>query len=116
MTNESGRKKELQSQYKEREVVGGVYLLRNTQTRKIFLDATVDLQGAKNRFAFAQSTGSCVYVKLQQDWARLGGDRFAFETLEEVRKKGEQTREGFKEDVELLKDIWLEQLSNEEFY
>jgi len=116
MTKGNDRKKELQSLYKERKAVGGVYLIRNIQNKKIFLDATLNLQGIKNRFEFAQKTGSCVYTKLQKDWSEQGGGQFAFESLEELVKSDSQTQTEFKSDVELLKEIWREKLSDEEFY
>ena len=114
--SDSGRRKELQTQYKEREIVGGVYLIRNTPKNKILLDASVNLQSSKNRFEFAQKTGSCVYLKLQEDWAEQEHSQFAFEVLEELKKSETQTPSEFKTDVELLKEIWLEKLSAEDFY
>ena len=112
----NSKKKELQYQYREREVVGGVYLIRNTLNHKVLLDAAVNLQGSRNRFEFAQKTGSCVYVKLQNDWTSQGGGQFVFEVLEELTKGEAQAQEEFKADVELLKEMWREKLSGEEFY
>ena len=111
-----GRKKELQSQYAERESIGGVYLIRNTLKNKLYIDAATDLYGSKNRFEFARKTGSCVYMKLQRDWAEQHGDQFAFEVLEELRKGETQTQAEFKEDIELLKELWCEKLSEEDLY
>ena len=114
--SDGGRKKELQSQYREREITGGVYLIRNTQNNKLFIDTAVDLQGGRNRFEFARKTGSCVYVKLQKDWNEQGGAQFVFETLEELTKGETQTQAEFKSDIELLKEMWREKLASEEFY
>ena len=113
---DSVRKKELQSQYKEREVAGGVYLIRNTANNKVLLDCAVNLQGSKNRFEFAQKTGSCVYVKLQKDWSGGGGGQFVFETLEELAKGDNQSQAEYKEDIALLMDMWREKLADEDFY
>ena len=110
------KRKELQSQYKEREIVGGVYLVRNKLSNKLLLDAAADIQASKNRFEFSQKTGSCVYVKLQKDWLELGSSQFAFEVLEELKKSDTQTLAEFKADVELLKEMWREKLSGEDFY
>ena len=114
--NNKERKKELQSQYSAREVIGGVYLIRNTHTNRILLDAAVDLQGSRNRFEFAQKTGSCVYLKLNQDWSAQENSHFRFEILEEVKKGEGQTQEEFKADIALLKDLWQEKLADEVFY
>lgn len=106
-------KKEQLRQYKERTKVGGVYVIRNTQNHKQFVEAAVDLQSSQNRFAFARQTGSCVDMKLQKDWNK--GEAFEFEVLEELTKSEGQTDAQFKEDLKLLKEIWREKLSGE-FY
>ena len=110
------RKKEIQSQYKEREIIGGVYAIRNTLKNKLYLDADIDLRGKKNRFEFAVKTGAGVYLKLQNDWAEQKGGHFAFEVLEELKKGEGQPISGFKADIELLKQMWLEKMSGENLY
>jgi len=106
-------RKEYQTQYSERKIIGGVYAIRNTQSGRLFLDASVDLQGSKNRFAFARNTDSCVYLKLQGDWKALGGEAFALEVLEELEKKENQTPAEFKAEVGLLRELWQEKLTDE---
>ena len=112
----SNTKKELQVQYKERKIIGGVYIIRNTLNNKLLLGATGDLQSSKNRFDFEQKTGSCVDMKLQKDWAAQGSSSFTFEVLEELEKGETQTQTEFKADIDLLKEIWIEKLSNENLY
>jgi hypothetical protein len=112
----SDRKRELKAQYKERKVIGGVFVIRNTATDKLFLDATTDLQGSKNRFAFAQQTGSCTDLKLQGDWAKQGASAFALEVLEELPKGETQTDAEFAADIKCLKEMWAEKLAGKEFY
>ena len=114
--NDIKTKKELQAQYKEREIIGGIYAIKNTLNNKMLLLATTDLQGSKNRFEFSQKTGSCVDLKLQSDWSKHGGDHFAFEVLEELTKGTTQTSGEFKSDIEVLKDMWHEQLADKDFY
>ena len=113
---EQKSKKELHAQYKEREVAGGVYAIRNTLKNKLFVDATADLPGSKNRFEFAVQTGSCILPKLQVDWNGQKGQGFEFEVLEELKKGELQTAAGFKEDLKLIRQMWLEKLSNENMY
>jgi len=109
-------KKELQAQYKEREVIGGVYVIRNTLHNKLLLDAAVDLHGSKSRFDFAIKTGSCIHPKLQNDWLAQKGRQFEFEILDELKKGDIQTNKEFKADIDLMKEMWLEKLSAENFY
>ena len=114
--NNSKSKKELQAQYREREIIGGVCAIRNTQNNKILLEATVNLHSSKNRFEFSQKTGSCVYLKLQNDWNEQGGDTFVFEILEELKKSDTQSERDFKADVDLLLEIWRDKLLGTVFY
>ena len=116
MVLKADKRKELLEQYKEREIIGGVFVIKNMLNDKIFLDSVIDLQGSKNRFQFSQNTGSCVYMKLQSDWNKHGGGQFLFEVLEELKKGETQTVEEFKADVEFLKKIWLDKLSDRDFY
>jgi len=109
-------RKELIQQYKERKVIGGVYIVRNTVNKKLFLASTTDLPGSKNRFEFAQNTGICVDLKLKKDWDAQNGGGFVFEALDEIEKGGTQTEAEFKADMKLLKEIWLEKLADETFY
>ena len=109
-------KKELISQYKEREIIGGVYAIKNTLNNKMLLEATADLQGGKNRFEFSQKTGSCIHPKLQNDWNKQGKQQFVFEVMEELKKGETQTAEEFKADIDVLKEIWLDKLSDMDLY
>lgn len=45
-------KKEICALYKEREIIGGVYVIRNTLSNKLLLKAETDLRRSKNRFDF----------------------------------------------------------------
>ena len=112
----NGRKKELQTEYSGREVTGGVYLIRNTANNRILINAATDLQSSKNRFDFAQKTGSCIDMKLQKDWSEYGSATFAFEVLDELKKGETQTDAEFKSDISLLKEIWQEKMSSENLY
>ena len=116
MKKDNKTKKELLAQYKEREAIGGVYIIRNTRNNKLLLDASADIKIVRNRFEFARQTGSCVNMKLQKDWAEHGSASFALEVLEELRKGETQTDKEFKADIELLKEIWSEKLKNEDMY
>lgn len=109
-------KKELKMQYKERKVVGGVFVIRNTLKDKLLLDATTDLQGSKNRFAFAQQTGSCIHPKMQKDWQEQKGAGIDFEVLEELEKGETQTDAEFAADIMTLKELWKEKLAEKNLY
>ncbi|MDR1194176.1 MAG: GIY-YIG nuclease family protein [Peptococcaceae bacterium] len=110
----SETKKELAAAYRSREVVGGVFAVRNTIHGKILLEATADLQGSRNRFAFMKRTGSCYHLKLQAEWSET--PPFEFEVLEELAKGPTQTDGEFKEDLETLRTLWLEKTGADNCY
>ena len=109
-------RKEILAQYKEREIIGCVYLIRNTLNNRVLLDTSADINSIRNRFEFAQKTGSCVVPKLQEDWSEHGSGAFSFEVLDELKRGENQTDAQFKDELGLLKDMWSEKLANEEFY
>ena len=110
-------KKEILAQYKEREIIGCVFIIKNTLNNKLLLEASTDLQSVRNRFEFAHKTGSCINPKLQKDWSEHGSGAFVLEILEELKKGSSQTDAGFRADVDFLKETWFDKLSkSEELY
>jgi len=110
-------RKDIIAQYKEREIIGCVFTIKNTLNNKLLLDASTDLQSVRNRFEFAQKTGSCINPKLQKDWSDNGNGVFVLEILEELRKGSSHTDACFKADVDFLKETWFDKLSkSEELY
>jgi hypothetical protein len=109
-------KKELQAEYKERQIIGGVFAVKNTLTGKMLIDSTADIQGSINRFEFSKKTGSCVSMKLQKDWKPVDAPPFIIEILEELEKTNNQTDAEFKSDILTLKEMWLEKLADADLY
>jgi hypothetical protein len=108
-------KKALQAAYRERAVKGGIYAIRNTDSGRLLVEQTADMQGSANRFEFMKSTGACFSLKLQKDW-KPGAATFAFEILEELDKGADQTDAEFRADLAALKELWLDKLSGAELY
>lgn len=104
------KKKELQNIYKERKITGGICAVKNTANGKMLLSAVANLQGYKNRFEFSKMTDGCLDKRIEKDWNEYGKDAFELEVLEELDKKEVQTSKEFSEDIETLKEIWLEKL------
>ncbi|MCL1948508.1 MAG: GIY-YIG nuclease family protein [Turicibacter sp.] len=113
---EKQTKKEITAQYKERDIIGGVYLIRNLESGKLFLDVDTNIGAIQNRFNFAVRTNTCVQMKLQKDWNAQKGQGFEFEVLETLEKDNGQSTQEFKADLAVLKEIWQEKLSGSEFY
>lgn len=115
MTN-INEKKELISRYKQRKIIGGIYAIKNNQNGRMLIDGTTDVKGMQNRFNFSQKTGSCVNTRIQNDWANYGCSSFNFEILEELAKKEEQSSREFQEEIDLLKEIYLEKYDKKNLY
>ncbi len=115
MNNAQGRKEKIAS-YKQRTMVGGIYSITNTQSKKKLLCCTTDLRGSKNRFDFSVMTDSCVNIKLKEDWNLLGDGAFVFEVLEEVTQKETQTEAELSEEVAVLRQLWEERIGADMLY
>ena len=72
--------------------------------------------GIRNRFDFAKKMGTTFSSKIQKDWDSDRGESFVFEVLEELEKGKDQNSKEFSEDLEVLKEMWKEKLSQEEIY
>jgi len=111
-------RKELKAQYKEMKHDAGIYRMVNNPTGKYFLATTTDLQAIKNRFDFAQKTGShtAFTLKMGQDLAEYGVAAFSLETLEVLDMKPDMTPDQIKKDLKALEALWRETHSGDDFY
>ena len=105
-------KKELINSYKNRVQTGGVFAIKNAVLNKWYVDCADDVKAAENRFNFMGD----FYMKIATDYKSQKGDGFVFEVLEELKKGVTQTAAEFKEDLAVLKTIWLEKLSGQDLY
>ncbi len=111
---EGQTKKELQSQYKNRTIVGGIYCITCNGSGRVWLKSAKDLPGQKNKFEFFTSTNSCPEPGMRSDWEQYGAASFSFSVLEELEKKETQTDREFNEDLKLLLELWMEKSQKEE--
>jgi hypothetical protein len=110
----SETRKEIVSAYRRRKVVGGVFAIRNTEHGKRMLNVTNDMRGSRNRFDFMKNTGICYHHKLRGEWS--DDPPFVFEVLEELEKGETQTNSEFDDDLETLRELWIDKLHGEGFY
>jgi hypothetical protein len=101
------KKKELKKEYQQTHPPMGVYQIRNTVNGKIFVATSLNLPGALNSSRVQLNAGSHMNRALQADWRELGGDKFAFEILDELAAT-EGPAQNYKEDLAFLEEIWLE--------
>lgn len=105
---DSARRKALRDAYKAKPAVGGVCCIRCAGNQWVCIQATRDIEGLKNRFAFAMATGTAPDPTLRGEWEKYGAESFSFTVLDELKMGEDQTPEAFKEDIDALYEIWLE--------
>lgn len=110
---EKGSKKALKAQYKNRASSGGVYCITCSGNHARWLRSTTDLQGAKNRFAFSQSTNLCFEPCMAEAQKRYGPLAFSLEILEEIQKKETQTERDFADEIDVLLKLWTEKIQED---
>lgn len=113
---EQSRKKELITAYKQRKIVGCVYEIRCTANGRALVRQDSDVEKAGNRFAFAQSTGSCLLTVLQKDWASYGPQAFTFRVVETLERKETQTDREFAADLAALAELTRERYAPDCLY
>lgn len=109
-------RKELRAAFKEQKDIGGICAIKNTVNGKTLILPVNNLRAYKSRFAFSQQTGSCVEEKLLLEWDEFGAKSFTLEVLEELEKMEEQTPKEFRNDLNTLKEIWLEKFDSDNLY
>jgi hypothetical protein len=103
------RKKQLKQEYKQAPRPMGVFLIRNVTNDKVFLGSALDLNGRINRHKFQLAAGSHPNQALQQDWKRLGEEKFAFEILDQFTPTDNASLD-LKRELEAMEAMWLDQL------
>lgn len=103
-------RRELSRAYKERRQHGGVYTITNTRSGRYLIGHAANLASVRNHFDFAVTTGSAVHPKLRDDWAAFGAEAFRLDILEELDQKPDQSEAEFRDDLELLEQLWRARL------
>ncbi len=101
---EKERKREIIANYKQQKTTGGIYAIKNTENKKIFIKADINLEAARNRFDFSQKVNSCVQIKMREEWEKYGPGAFAFEILREIELGAEEPQRAFKDRLKKLEE------------
>src|SRR5690242_12672050 len=102
-------RQESKRNYLERVKPAGVFQVRNTNTGKLLLGSTLNLEGALNGHRFSLAIRAHRNTALQHDWNSYGPDAFVFEVLEVV-KVSDEPYFNLNDELTLLEQIWIEQL------
>jgi len=103
-------KKELKKKYKEMIPEMGVFQVRNTESGKIWIARSPDIRAGINSCRYQLKHGLFHQnALLQQDYQRLGEERFTFEVLDRLEMKKDP---GYNpvSDLAELEQLWIEKL------
>jgi hypothetical protein len=77
-------KKAASTAYKERKIVGGIYLVRCTASGEVWVGQWPNLETIRNRIWFTLRSGTNPCEELQQRWRQHRPENFQFEVLERL--------------------------------
>jgi hypothetical protein len=103
-------KKELKNQYKQNQPRMGVFQIKNLESGKIFIGRGINVQGKLNSAKFQLKQGSHPVRELQNDYKKLGADKFSFDVLDYLDPKKDDLNYDYTDDLKLLEQMWLEKL------
>lgn len=113
MNLSSEKKKQLQDQYKLFKPDMGIFAVINLSKHKYFLESTQNLKGKINSTTFQLKSGTHPNKGLQRDWQEIGAEKFEFKVLEQLKYDEDESKTSYADELELLKMIWIEKLSEE---
>lgn len=102
-------KKALKKEYQQSHRPMGIWAIRNLVNDKVLLGSALNLPGMQNRHRFELEKGNHKCQALQDDWNRLGSERFSFEILDEISPRPDPAYD-YRADLLMLEDMWLDNL------
>lgn len=102
--------RELKRQYRETRRPMGVYAIRNKQTQRVYLSASLNLDAAINRDRFQLRMNGHSARELQAAWNAAGEAAFAFEVLARLKPRDEADFD-YRPELEGLLGLWREDLA-----
>ncbi len=97
---------------------GVIYSITNLENDKVLIDSTTDFKKFEKSFNYAQKNNSpkTISQKIQKDWKKYGAEAFELAVLEEIVQENEQPLKEFEEELDELKEEWMEHFDEEELY
>lgn len=101
-------KKEIKDEYKQKTFRMGVFQIRNTESNKVFIGSSTDLDAIWNRMRMELKFGSHPNKALQQDWNTMGENLFVYEVVKELAEK-ESEQSDYKKKIKALEEGFIAQ-------
>lgn len=106
-------KKALKNAYRQHKARMGVFQVKNTISGKVLLEGSTDVDARWNRHQTELRFGSHRNKALQQDWKHQAATTFEFSLLSELEYQ-DGVAVNYREEVEILEKMLLEELQIEE--
>lgn len=100
-------RKQLQTAYKELKPAMGVFQIRNTQSGKVLVDHSINMQAKWNRHRSELLFGTHNNKELQKDWKELGEKHFVFEVVSELGRKENEEYVDYEKELQELQYLIL---------
>lgn len=91
----------------------GIFVVESKVNNKYYLETTQNLKGKMNSTKFQLEMGSFRNNELQKDWKEYGEKNFEIKVLENLKYDKDESKTDYSEELEIMKSIWEEKLSNE---
>lgn len=108
------KKKELKEKYKQTKPQMGIFIIKNKIDNKCLICPANDLNGVINSARFKLEAGLHSVRALQKAWIECGESNFIFEILDTLDYDIDETKTDYKNELQDLKDIWIEKLLTEQ--
>jgi hypothetical protein len=95
-----------------------VYALRNTLNGRLLIGSSADLRSVRNRFEFAQATGSVSALdgRLAGEARAVGVAAFALDILDHLSVEPDATADQLAADLAELEALWRAKLADQPQY
>lgn len=103
------RQRELKRHYKDHPPAMGVWVARSRATGRVFVDASMNVDGAINRARFELGMGRHKNAALLAEWRQHGPDNLQFEVVDTL-KRVEDPLHDYADDLAALLAMWREEL------
>jgi hypothetical protein len=112
------RRRELRTAYEQRTSEAGVYAVRNTISGRILIASSADLRSVRNRFEFAQATGSVGALdgRVASDARSVGVAAFELEILDRLSVEPDTPADQLAADLAELEALWRVNLADQPQY
>lgn len=110
------RRKELKDMYKNTKPLMGVFMFKHNPSNSCYIESTKDLKGTINSSKFKLGLGKHINKELQKLWTADGESNFTIEILENLSYDESEAKDNYSEELNIIKMIWEERLTNEGKY